>query len=243
MANQSKILIAENDLNLFCNIKSLLKKHKYKVIFTNLGKEAVEIASTEKPDLIICDTDLPDISGYEVFNLYTKNVKGESPFIFLSDSIEVKTQFNLKNVTFIKKPIQISEMLDAVNRKLSFTNDQISVKRKLDKNQFIFLQLGNNLNKVKLDEILYLQAEGNYTNIFTLNKKKHVVRKSLKEIIETLPTELFLRIHRSTGVNIQFIEKIEKSTSGTYNVNLKNNASVLSISRRYGQQIKKKLKL
>ncbi|SLM31926.1 putative Polar-differentiation response regulator divK [Desulfamplus magnetovallimortis] len=87
-----KIMLVDDDPDITFMLKIKLEKSKkFKVIFTNKGKEALKMARNEKPDLIICDIDMPDVTGGDVAReLSDCNDTRNIPFLFLSSLLSKK---------------------------------------------------------------------------------------------------------------------------------------------------------
>jgi DNA-binding LytR/AlgR family response regulator len=96
---------------------------------------------------------------------------------------------------------------------------------------------GNTTRVLSVDEVLYFQAAEKYTDVVTATGR-HVIRMSLRELIERLDGEQFAQIHRATIVNLRAIEKIERDVLGGSTIHLKNHGDVLSVSRAYGARFR-----
>nr|WP_246722914.1 LytTR family DNA-binding domain-containing protein [Aliikangiella sp. G2MR2-5] len=90
--------------------------------------------------------------------------------------------------------------------------------------------------EVDISEILWIKSNGNYVDIHARNKK-YTKRNTLKSLENKLPTKLFRRIHRSTIVNIQYIEKVLSSGDGTATL-VMCGGEKLSVSRSYRKNVK-----
>lgn len=94
------------------------------------------------------------------------------------------------------------------------------------------------LEFLKTDTIMYVMAEENYSRIYTDDGKKYLTSKLLKEWEGILPNDRFIRIHRSTLINLEFVNRIERWFNNTYKVYMKNAADPLTISRRYARKVR-----
>ncbi|MGE5314558.1 MAG: LytR/AlgR family response regulator transcription factor [Acidobacteriota bacterium] len=104
------------------------------------------------------------------------------------------------------------------------------------------LMSGNTLKVFRHDDIKYIQAEDEYSLVFTVDGKKHVVRRLLKEWEASVPPALFLRIHRSYLINLNHVAKIEKWFNRAYRVFMKDVKEPIIMSRRYTAQIRGRVK-
>lgn len=120
--NKKKILVIEDNLEVRENLTEILELSDYEVLEAEDGTEGVEIASREKPDLIICDVMMPRLDGFGVLNILSKKTDTASiPFIFLTAKAE-KSDFrrgmNLGADDYITKPFYKDELLAVVETRL-----------------------------------------------------------------------------------------------------------------------------
>lgn len=111
-------------------------------------------------------------------------------------------------------------------------------KRPFSENDRLFVGAGEKQHILKINDILCIKAEGEYSTIILSPGSKFFVRKLMKEWENQLPGSIFLRIHRSTIVNINHVERIEKWSKRSHIVYLKNLQEPLVISQRYFSEIK-----
>ncbi len=195
-----KILVIENDLNLYTKLSS--GNNKFYKILANSGTEGLKIAVKYQPDIIICDFQLNDLKCDKLFQQIRKKIAHKSiPFIVITDDIDNQSIQNLKrfpDVIIIRKPVETEKLHQEIDKILDphpseFSFDTISIKADNEKQkyEYIFIDQGKRLSTIKTDEIICALAKGNYTYIFSTEGKKYVVRKLLKEITEILPKETF----------------------------------------------------
>ncbi len=102
----------------------------------------------------------------------------------------------------------------------------------------IFINSSNKQHILNINDILCIRAEGEYSTIFLSSGSKFLVRRLIKQWEKQLPGSIFLRIHRSTIVNINHVERIEKWSKRSHVVYLKNLQETFVISQRYFAKIK-----
>ena len=119
---QKTILLIEDNKDLRENTAEILELSNFKVLQANNGKTGVELATREKPDLIICDVMMPILDGYGVIHLLTKNPETATiPFIFLtakSDRIDFRKGMQMGADDYITKPFDDVELLSAVESRI-----------------------------------------------------------------------------------------------------------------------------
>ena len=107
-----------------------------------------------------------------------------------------------------------------------------------EKSGHIFVQKGDQAKLIKIEEISHIKVEGIYTEIYSINKEKFLIRKPLKNWIDFLPQNKFIRVHQSVIVNLDRIRKIEEWFNSTYRVFLIQVEEPIISSRRYGAKLR-----
>jgi len=250
------ILIIEDDFKLRENVKTLLEEEGFKVITANDGSEGVNIATERKPDLIICDILMPNMDGYTVLQTLSQNKETAFiPFIFLtakSDLKDFRKGMEYGADDYIFKPFTSDILLKAIEARLK-KNEVVKVKivdetkelenenkrlKKLNENEKIFLVINNIPQFISVKSVKFIRAEDQYTNINLDDGRNLLIRKSLSHWESVLPDNLFIRIHRSTIINLDFLVKAEKWFKNTYKVFLKDIEEPFIISRRTASKLR-----
>lgn len=255
-----KIVVIEDDLNIQQSIFDLLEMEGYKVYSANDGKVGLTLVKEVIPDLVICDIMMPGLTGYEVLHsLNNQEVTAVIPFIFLTAKAErdnVRMGMELGADDYIIKPFKVNELLKAVeirlkknelirktvseNKTQEDSEEKIN-KTKMSEDSHLFLLANSTPRFIKIDHIECITAEAEYTYVYTRENEKLLVRKLLKDWEELLPDSSFLRIHRSTIINLNYVVKTEKWFNNCFVVHLQNIKESFTISRRYAAQLKEKL--
>lgn len=113
---------------------------------------------------------------------------------------------------------------------------------KLEMDDRIFITVNSVSRFIKVRDIQCIKAEKDYTYICTVDDKKLLVLRPMIEWEERLPSKYFARIHRSTIVNLELIEKVEKWFNYSYHVYLKNIDEPFQMSRRYALKLKERFR-
>jgi two-component system, LytTR family, response regulator len=187
----------------------VVQMHAAKVPFLDLKAtftdafEAIPYLQKNKIDLIFLDIKMPDISGIEFVNILQK----VPMIIFTTAYSEYAVKgFELDAVDYLMKPFSLARFTKACNKAL-----EIKDLRNDETPNFIFLKTGYEEEKVLLDDILYIEAEGNYM-VYILPYKKLLCRQNISESISQLPDYQFIRIHRSYIVALNKIQKISRQS-------------------------------
>lgn len=252
----ARILIIEDDSDLRENIKTLLEEEQFDPVVAKDGAEGIKLAKELKPNLIICDILMPGISGYDVLEALLADKKTALiPFIFLTAKIEkedLRKGMELGADDYIFKPFQSESLLKAIQTRL-WKNEAIRAeivevkenidgeeigKKKLELEDRIFLMTGNTPQFIKVKEIKFIIAERQYCNLSVEDGRTLVLRKPLSDWEDTLPEKNFLRIHRGTIINMNFVTKVEKWFNNSFRIYLKDIDDPFIISRRSASKLK-----
>ncbi|OQY95585.1 MAG: transcriptional regulator [Sphingobacteriales bacterium UTBCD1] len=202
-----KILLIEDNNDIRENTAEILELANYKVFTAVNGKEGVEVALKEKPDLIVCDIMMPVLDGFGVLHLLNKNPETlHIPFIFLSAKTEradVRKGMALGADDYITKPFEGTELLEAVEgrlKKAGMIEEKIAggiegINQLLNlsggKDAMQSLREGRNINKYRKKQVIY--SEGNRpSRLFYVHKGKVRTYKSnenAKELVVGLYNE------------------------------------------------------
>ncbi len=171
-----------------------------KATFTD-AFEAIPYLQQNKIDLLFLDIKMPDISGIEFIHILQK----VPMVVFTTAYSEYAVKgFELDAIDYLLKPFSLARFTKACNKALEIS--QLIKENALD---FVFLKTGYEEEKVFFDDILYIEAEGNYMS-YILKNKKLLSRQNISETLSFLPPSQFVRIHRSYVVAINKIQKITR---------------------------------
>jgi DNA-binding NarL/FixJ family response regulator len=118
-----RILVIEDEPEMLRNLLTVLKMEGYATFKATNGRDGIEIALRERPDVIVCDVMMPDVDGYGVLEAVRKNVNTlPIPFIFLTARAEkqdVRTGMNLGADDYLTKPVDADDLLTAIETRLT----------------------------------------------------------------------------------------------------------------------------
>ncbi len=207
-------------------------------------EQAKDVINTLQPDLLLLDIDLNGLTSIDL--LGEINCAPKIIFITSHENFAVKA-FELNAVDYILKPISASRISKAIERITSSVAETEALAtdsdEKFQSDQIILLNFDNKMNFIKIKDINYIEAYGNYTKVFMTDGKLSITYNSIKNWDAKLPSDVFIQIHRSTVVNLLNVLKIEKWTNDTGRLYLKGMEKPFEISRSYFFQIKKKYKM
>ncbi len=167
--------------------------------------EAYNILQKEKIDLLLLDIEMPGMNGIEL----TRNIGKKGPIIIFTTAKKdyAVEAFELHVADYLIKPVTPSRFIQAIERAKEV---QQATSRELHDtdNEYVFIRDSGTLKRIGLDDILYLEAMGDYVKLHT-PQKFHAVHSTLKAIEERLPDTKFMRVHRSYIVALDKIDAIQ----------------------------------
>lgn len=178
-------------------------------------EEAVIVTNTCKPDLIFLDINLTDGTAFD-FLEQTENTEFKVIFITAYEKYALQA-LKAGAVDYILKPVDVDELQNALQKvsKLPITTqkEQIKTAKQIWNNESdkLILSLQDSFQVIDLNELMFCESNKGYTTFYLNNGKKHLASKSLKEFEPQLNQTTFARTHQSFIVNLQFIDKYDKS--------------------------------
>ncbi|GAB3951716.1 LytTR family DNA-binding domain-containing protein [Spirosoma harenae] len=183
----------------------VIRLHAAKVSFLDLKAtftdafEAMAWLQTNKVDLLFLDIKMPDISGIEVVRTLPR-----VPMVVFTTAYSdfAVDGFNLDAIDYLLKPFPLSRFAKSCNKAL-----EQKLLRSTEEPAFLFIKTGYDEEKVMLDDILYIEADGNYLT-FVLKTRKLLNRQTMAELQQLLPAQQFVRVHRSYLIAVGKVDKI-----------------------------------
>jgi len=198
--------------------------------------QAAEIIRKTNPDLVFLDVNMPVENGFKLFEKISK-VNFYTVFVTAYDQYAIQA-FKNHAVDYLLKPIVIHELIITVNKVAKLLEDKNKIQelsavlqqlKSSTRNTKIALPTLDGLVYVQTTDILYLQAEDNYTYIFFKGGKKIIVSHTLGYFEESLQDHGFVRIHHHHMINLQYVEKYIKGRGGYV---IMNDQTSLQVSQR-----------
>lgn len=193
------------------------------------ANDALSILEKEQIDVLFLDIDMPVLNGLN----FRKQAMNVPVCIYITAHPEHAVEsYELDTLDFIVKPIKLDRFSQTMQRIEDYM--ELKLKANLFESSIggdsIYIKEGHEQTKVKLHDILYLEALKDYTKIVTTNKR-HCVLSSIGTLLKEDHFKSFVRIHRSFAVQKQFIQKI-----GAQEIKLNNNI-LLPIGRSYKENL------
>jgi len=162
----------------------------------------VEYLQTESVDLLFLDIKMPDISGIDFFNCLSKK-----PLLIFTTaySEHAVTGYEMDAVDYLLKPFSLARFIKSCNKALEL----YTTRNMAEAADHFYLKTGYEQLKVYYEDVLYLEATGNYVT-FALKDKTILSRSTFVEAMNVLPAGKFVRVHRSYIVATHKIDKVER---------------------------------
>jgi two-component system LytT family response regulator len=198
-------------------------------------QEGFMLINSHQPDLLILDIKLKDGSGFDLLRQFS------SPsfrIIFISNLLEYSLKaFKFNAVDFLLKPIEQDELAQAINKAF----DQITYEEKLqqkmlgenlkalNKKEKIILKTSTHIHLLNTEDIIRIEADGNYCMFYASDDRKIFVSKPIKDYEEQLIDRGFFRIHKSHLINSRKSKYFDKAEGGYV---IMNDGSTLPVASR-----------
>jgi two-component system, LytTR family, response regulator len=208
--------------------------------FTNSVK-GVEGIKLHRPDIVFLDIEMPHLNGFQVLEA-VEHIPFHLIFVTAYDKFALKA-FRYSAIDYLLKPIEISELIEAVNKvesKIKTTKEQLIHFRNQHQNankslpDKIALPYQNGVTFVAIKDIVYCEADNTYTKIFLNDGQNFLITKTLLSIQEVLEEREFLRVHRQYIINLNQIKKYVK---GEGNYLIMNNDKNIPIGRSQKEKL------
>ena len=218
------------------------------------GREAVEAIRSGDFDLVFLDVQMPGLDGFDVID--EVGVKAMPVVIFVTAYNEHALRaFDVHALDYLLKPLdeeRFAEALDHARARIAeqhageFENKLARLLSGLDDNEqsesadvpnerFV-VKSGGRVQFVKAEDIQWVEAAGDYVQLHTADKK-HLLRKTMKEMEAALDDDQFLRIHRSTIVNVDCLQEMRPHGSNTEYTVVLEDGTERKLSRTYRDEV------
>ena len=222
--------------------------------------DALALISKTEPDLIFLDIEMPGQSGFELIKQLQPEFCPAIIFVTAFHQYAVKA-FEVRALDYLLKPVKKERLAEAIARVVARAEPQPNKQRLLEvaaivqnaaatppadtttyriEQEKLLIQDGHHpAQLIPYRDILWIDAAGDYMCVHT-NAETFVMRARMKSLIDEVLPDGFIRIHKSTIVNLQHVAKLEPLINSEYKLTLVNNKA-LKVSRTYSKQLKESL--
>lgn len=166
------------------------------------GIDAIEFLKSNKVDLLFLDINMDELSGIQLL----ESIKIESEVIITTAYNEYALKGYELNVTdYLLKPFTLERFIQAANK----AQNNLAKPKTTEEKKFIFVKTEYRLEKILLNEILYIEGMRDYRRIHTIDKKIMTLQ-TFKDLEQEIPENLVCRVHKSFMVSLDKINSIER---------------------------------
>jgi len=244
----ARVLIAEDEPLLRAQLKARLVDawpEVTEIIEAENGEQALALVHERGPDVVFLDIRMPRKSGIEV----AQALAGRCHVVFVTAYDEYAiAAFDEGAVDYVLKPAtaeRIAKVVARVKSRLALPPlDLAALLRRLAERdessaplKWIRASLGNVMQMIPVDDVVYFRAEDKYTKVVTRDAEA-LIRKPIKDLYDELDQEAFWQIHRATIVNLNAIARIERDFRDQPVITLKSRPERLTVSRTFAHRFK-----
>jgi len=199
-------------------------------------EHAVGLIQNEKPDAVFLDVQLAGESGFDLLEKVPIDFK--VIFVTAYDEYAIRA-FEVNATDYLLKPVDPVRLEQSVNRIFGQPLPPKSKVSTFEYSDSLYVKLNCNTSKfIKLNSVVAISSLGNYTRLHTTDGRNYTVLKTLKQWEEEVPGNHFTRIHRSTMVNIEYINRIEKYSGNYHRIYMLNIKDPFEVSRTCASKLK-----
>ena len=218
------------------------------------GQQAIDAIRQERPDLVFLDVQMPSVDGFGVLRALEGEIMPYVVFVTAYDQYALRA-FEVHALDYVLKPFNAERFSQALQRARAAISRRDDVEGSVDKDrlrslvasltaeqrekQRIVVKSSGRVFFVKVDDIDWIEAEGNYVRLH-MAAQSHLLRETMKGMESVLDTSQFIRIHRSTIVNADRIRELQPLFHGEYAVILRDGTRLVA-SRGPDNRLKKLL--
>lgn len=220
-----KIIIVEDEEASQEYLQSIFRKNFTGFDLVSIDEDvpgAINAIKKHQPDLIYLDIEIKMGSGFDVLE-GTRGLSYETIFTTAFNSFALEA-FRYHALDYLLKPLHDIQVIEATSRFLNRANDRHNSERidallgYIKQNEHSRIKLGihtvDGIELIQVSQIIYAEANGNYTDLWLKDGTKKTSCKKLKETEEALPVNQFFRIHHSYLVNLHYVAKYYKGRGG-----------------------------
>jgi two-component system, LytTR family, response regulator len=217
-----KAIIIDDEKHCIITLQHLLQQFEtIKLVATTQDSTtAKHLIETHQPDIVFLDIEMPQMNGFDIINQFDKM---PCKFVFTTayDQYALKA-LRLNALDYLLKPIDKNDIAIVLDK---YNNKELVISKDQVKNLHLFangtmqdtiaLSTNKGLLFVKIDDIMYLEAESCYTHIVMQDKTKHLASKTMATFEEVLQDNvLFFRAHKGNIVNLKFVKQYIRGEGG-----------------------------
>jgi two-component system, LytTR family, response regulator len=239
VTNSLRAILVDDELNSLENLQNKLQKYcptvKILAALQN-SEEAVSIVSSQKPDVVFLDIEMPKMNGFRFVEALAE-YEGEIIFITAYNQFAIEAM-RISAFDYLLKPVSIDDLQNAVNRLQEHTTKHTKERLNILKQSIgeqksqetkIALPTSEGLEFIVISKIVRIESSANYSRLYLINRQPLLVTKLLKDFEEVLTPYRFFRVHNSHLINLNYISKYIRGEGGHV---VMENGDIVDVSRR-----------
>lgn len=203
------------------------------------GRQALELASATRPELVLMDIEMPVMNGLEAARQLAQLTPAPALIFCTAYDQHALAAFDAAAVAYLLKPVERDKLAAAVSRAGSLNQAQLAQLQQAGDDAFVLVSGNQGMERLPLDEILYLRAEQKYV-VAVHREGESLLNDSLLQLEQRWPDH-FVRAHRNTLIAIDRLQGLERTGSGHVAV-IRGSDQRPVISRRHLQDVKNALR-
>jgi two-component system, LytTR family, response regulator len=200
-------------------------------------KSAAAIIPELKPDVVFLDIQMPGESGFKLFDRL--DVTFNVVFVTAFDNYAIRA-FEVNALDYLLKPVCPDRLAQTIARLSGQSAEHKISKKQLKYNDQVFIKSEGRIGFLKVNSITCITATGDYTEFYTTKGEKRLMHKPLRQWLEELPEQYFVRINRATIINMEYVEKVEPTSRSTYQVHIKDISEPFVTSRNCAKELRER---
>ena len=224
------VLIVDDEPPARAELRRLLGVHEGVAVVGEAGDAdaAVSLIARFRPELVLLDIELGGATGFDVLAKVDQPI--DVIFVTAYDQYAIRA-FEVSALDYLLKPVRPERLAAALARgSAGCVGDSLPVP--LGPDDHLFVQVQRSWAFVRVADVSFIRAEGNYSRVVVRSGEEALVRRSIREWMQRLP-RAFVQIHRAAIVNVDHVERVEPADESRLRVRMRGTHHTLAISRRY----------
>lgn len=211
-----KAVIIDDEEDSRSNTRNMLQKYCPEVEIVgeaDNGPDGKQKIQEMKPQVVFLDINMPGMNGFEMLEgIYDRDFC----VIFLTAYSEHGiTAVKAGAIDYLLKPLILNELQGAIKKVRAYYESKAASGNKAEENKnLVLINHSKGFTLVDFKEIIWLEANDNYTNLYLNGQKKIMASKTLKEFESILPSQDFFRVHRSALINFNYVKEFSNHEGG-----------------------------
>jgi two-component system LytT family response regulator len=221
--NKIRTVIIDDEKNSRDNTRLMLSKYfsaDVEIVGeAENGIKGKELIYEKRPDLVFLDVSMPEMNGFEMLQTIPDSDKNFYVIFLTAYSNYTVDAIRAGAIDYLVKPLMKEELIDAVNRARKFIEGEKAKNNVVNSggtNSKLMIAHSKGFTLIDFNEIIMMEAAGNYTDFFLTNNRKIIASRTLKDYEDILDKKLFFRVSRSAIVNLNHIKEYNSSTETLY---------------------------